>query len=133
MEYFISVVKDNYTNFEGRARRKELWMFVILASICTFALRLIDPQLVITLVEISALFQIALFVPSIAVCARRLHDVGKSGWWQLLNFIPVLGWIPLIIFFCSDSTIGNNQFGSSEKYPHENDENDDDFGLGEEE
>ena len=133
MEYFISVVKDNYTNFEGRARRKELWMFVLFASIFIFALSFIDSMLGIAPVGFSALFQIALFVPSIAVCARRLHDVGKSGWWQLLNFIPILGWIPLIIFFCSDSTIGNNQFGSSEKYPHENDENDDGFGLGEEE
>ena len=133
MEYFISVVKDNYTNFEGRARRRELWMFVLFASIFTFALSFIDSMLGITPVGFSVLFQIAVFLPSIAVMTRRLHDVGKSGWWQLLSFILVLGWIPLIIFLCSDSDIGNNEFGSSEKYPHENDENDDDFALDEEE
>ena len=133
MEYFISVVKYNYTNFEGRARRKEFWMFVLFASIFAFALGFIDAMVGIAPVGLGVLFQIAVFVPSIAVGARRLHDVGKSGWWQLLSFIPVLGWIPLIIFLCTDSDIGNNQFGSSEKYPHENDENDDDFGLGEEE
>ena len=85
MEYFISVVKDNYTNFEGRARRKEFWMYVLFASIFAFALGFIDSMLGIAPVGFSALFQIALFVPSIAVCSRRLHDVGKSGWWQLLN------------------------------------------------
>ena len=84
-------------------------------------------------VGFSALFQIAVFVPFIAVCARRFHDVGKSSWWQLLSVIPLIGWILLIISFCADSDIGNNQFGSSEKYPYENDENDDDFGIGEEE
>ena len=79
MEYFISVVKDNYTNFEGRARRKELWMFVLFASIFTFALSFIDSMLGISPVGFSVLFQIAVFVPSIAVGARRLHDVGKSA------------------------------------------------------
>ena len=131
MEYFIFVVKNNYTNFEGRARRKEYWMFVLFASIFAFALGFIDSMLGIAPVGLGVLFQIAVFVPSIAVGARRLHDVGKSGWWQLLSFIPVFGWISLIIFLCADSDIGNNQFGSSEKYPHEND--DDGFGLGEEE
>ena len=99
MEYFISVVKDNYTNFEGRARRKEFWMYVLFASIFAFALGFIDSMLGIAPVGLSALFQIAVFVPSIAICARRLHDIGKSGWWQLLSFIPVLGWILLIIIF----------------------------------
>ena len=75
MEYFISVVKDNYTNFEGRARRKELWTFVFFASIFTFALSFIDSMLGITPVGFSVLFQISVFVPSIAVGARRLHDV----------------------------------------------------------
>ena len=56
MEYFISVVKDNYTNFEGRARRKELWMFVLFASIFTFALSFIDSMLGITPVGFSVLF-----------------------------------------------------------------------------
>ena len=133
MEYFITVLKDNYTNFKGRSGRKELWMFVLFASIFAFALGFIDSMLGIAPVGLSALFQIAVFVPSIAICARRLHDIGKSGRWQLLSFIPVLGWILLIIFFCTGSDTGNNQFGISDKYSHENDENDDDFGIGEEE
>ena len=64
--------------------------------------------------------------------ARQLHDVGKSGWWQLLYFVLIIGWVPLIISLCQDSDIGHNEFGSSEKYPHANDD-DDDFMLGEEE
>ena len=69
---------------------------------------------------------------NMTVSSRRLHDVGKSGWWQLLYFVLIIGWIPLIIFLCQDSDIGDNEFGSSEKYPHANDD-DDDFMLGEEE
>ncbi len=74
MEYFISVVKDNYTNFEGRARRKEFWMYVLFASIFAFALGFIDSMLGIAPVGFSALFQIALFVPSmqnIQVSSKR--------------------------------------------------------------
>ena len=132
MEYFISAVKDNYINFEGRARRKEYWMFILFAIIFSVAFGIIDGIIGLDPVGLSALFQIALFVPSIAIGARRLHDVGKSGWWQLLYFALIIGWIPLIIFLCQDSDIGNNAFGGSEKYPHSNDD-DDDFMLDEEE
>ena len=132
MEYFISVVKDNYTNFEGRARRREYWMFILFSFIFATALGIVDGIIGLAPVGISALFQIAILVPSIAVGARRLHDVGKSGWWQLLYFALIIGWIPLIIFLCQDSDIGDNEFGGSEKYPHANDD-DDDFMLGEEE
>ena len=132
MEYFISAVKDNYINFEGRARRKEYWMFIIFTLIFSVALSIIDGIIGLAPVGLSALFQIAIFVPSIAIGARRLHDVGKSGWWQLLYFALIIGWIPLIIFLCQDSDIGNNAFGGSEKYPHSNDD-DDDFMLDEEE
>ena len=132
MEYFISAVKDNYINFEGRARRKEYWMFILFAFIFSVAFGIIDGIIGLDPVGLSALFQIALFVPSIAIGARRLHDVGKSGWWQLLYFALIIGWIPLIIFLCQDSDIGNNAFGGSEKYPHSNDD-DDDFMLDEEE
>ena len=128
MEYFISAVKDNYINFEGRARRKEYWMFIIFALIFSLALGIIDGIIGLAPVGLSALFQIAIFVPSIAIGARRLHDVGKSGWWQLLYFALIIGWIPLIIFLCQDSHIGNNAFGGSEKYPHSNND-DDDFML----
>ena len=132
MEYFISAVKDNYINFEGRARRKEYWMFIIFTLIFSVALSIIDGIIGLAPVGLSALFQITIFVPSIAIGARRLHDVGKSGWWQLLYFALIIGWIPLIIFLCQDSDIGNNAFGGSEKYPHSNDD-DDDFMLDEEE
>ena len=103
MDYFISAVKDNYINFEGRARRKEYWMFIIFALIISVAFGIIDGIIGLAPVGLSALFQIAIFVPSIAIGARRLHDVGKSGWWQLLYFALIIGWIPLIIFLCQDS------------------------------
>ena len=68
----------------------------------------------------------------LAVGARRLHDIGKSGWWQLLWLVPILGWVAILLMLTTDSGIGQNEYGTSEKYPDEND-SDDDFFLGEEE
>ena len=67
MEYFISAVKDNYINFEGRARRKEYWIFILFAFIFSVAFGIIDGIIGLAPVGLSALFQIALFVPSIAI------------------------------------------------------------------
>ena len=55
---------------------------------------------------------LALFVPSIALGARRLHDIGKSGWWQLLWLIPVIGWIVIIVFWAQETTSSDNQYGA---------------------
>jgi len=90
MEWFLKVVKDNYANFNGRAGKKE---FLGMSSI-------------------SSLLGLVLFVPSIAVGARRLHDTGKSGWLQLLHLIPILGTIVLIVFWVQDGNIGDNKYGS---------------------
>ena len=60
---------------------------------------------------LAAIFDIATFVPSIAVAARRLHDTDRSGWWQLLIFIPVIGWILLLIWFVQRGTPDSNRFG----------------------
>ena len=105
---------------------------MLFAFIFFTAFGIIDLRIVLDPVVLSTLFQMAIFVPSLAVGVRRLHHIGKSGWWQLLYFVLIIGWIPLIIFLCQDSDIGDNEFGSSEKYPNVNDDYDD-FILGEEE
>ena len=132
MDMFIKVVRDNYANFEGRARRNEYWMFVLITTVISFGAWVIDALLFPEQRLISNLYSLAIVVPSVAVGARRLHDTGKSGWWQLLYILVIIGWIPLIIFLAKDSDIGDNEYGLSEKYPHAND-SDDDFMLGEEE
>lgn len=64
---------------------------------------------------IADIFGLAMLVPIIALTTRRLHDINRSGWWQLLNFIPVIGWIILFIWYVTDSHVGSNQYGENPK------------------
>lgn len=111
MEYFIKAMKD-YATFTGRARRKEYWMFILFYMIFCIALAVIDT--VLGTGFLSGLFMLALFIPSISVAARRLHDTGRSGWWQLISFIPIIGVIVLLIFLVQDSH-DDNQYGVNPK------------------
>jgi len=112
MSWYIEVLK-NYVNFEGRARRKEYWMFVLINIIISIVLALVGRAMHSTL--LSNLYSLAVFLPSIAVGARRLHDTGRSGWWQLIGIIPVIGWIPLLIFFAMNGDPGPNEYGPDPK------------------
>ena len=132
MDMFIKVVRDNYTNFEGRARRKEFWMFTLVSLVINVGTLILDASLFSDLGLVNGLYTLAILLPSIAVGIRRMHDINKSGWWLLLWIVPVIGWVWLIILHCRDSDIGDNVFGSSDKYPDAND-SDVDFLLDEEE
>ena len=132
MDMFIKVVRDNYTNFEGRARRKEFWMFTLVSLVINVGTLILDASLFSDLGLVNGLYTLAILLPSIAVGIRRMHDINKSGWWLLLWIFPVIGWVWLIILHCRDSDIGDNIFGSSDKYPDAND-SDVDFLLDEEE
>lgn len=112
MNYYIDAFK-NYVNFKGRARRKEYWMFVLFNFIVAIVLSIIDSLLGITI--LSTIYSIAVIIPSLALCFRRLHDIGKSGAWILLGLIPLIGEIVLIVFFCTDSQAGENQYGPNPK------------------
>ena len=134
MDMFIKVVRDNYINFEGRARRKEFWMFTLVYTIIALVTMGIDSVLFpeAELVNLNLLFTLGLLPPSIGVGVRRLHDTNKSGWWLLLWLLLLIGWVWILILYCLDSDIGDNDYGVSDKYPHAN-ESDDDFLLDEEE
>lgn len=112
MEHFLSVVKQ-YANFEGRARRQEYWMFFLVYILIYIGLAVIDA--VLGLGFLALIYALALLVPSISVAARRLHDTGRSGWWQLIALIPLIGAIILIVFLALDSTPGENQYGPNPK------------------
>jgi uncharacterized membrane protein YhaH (DUF805 family) len=88
----IKVCFNKYAVFDGCAARPEFWWWVLFTFIAAAVLRSISYSL-------SAAFSLATFLPSIAVTARRLHDTDRSGWLQLLWFIPIIGWI-LIIIWC---------------------------------
>ena len=119
MEWYLKVLKD-YAVFSGRARRKELWMFVLISIIVAFVLGIVDgvsglynEDLGIGL--LGGLYSLAVIVPSLAVGARRLHDTGRSAWWLLIALIPVIGAIVLIIFYALEGDQGENEYGPDPK------------------
>jgi len=129
MEYFLKVVRDNYSNFNGRAQRKEYWMFFLFYMIFAIVAMVADNILgtAFTVGEgyyavsmgygwIYVLFMIALLIPTIAVIVRRLHDVSKSGWWWLINFIPLVGAIWFLVLMCTDSSLGDNKYGPHQRF-----------------
>ena len=107
MEYFIKALKQ-YATFTGRAQRKEYWMFVLFYMIFYVVLAVIDGALGI--IVLSTVFSLLLLLPSISVATRRLYDTGRSGWWQLIALIPLIGAIVLIVFLAQDSR-EDNQYG----------------------
>ncbi|SFA69755.1 MULTISPECIES: DUF805 domain-containing protein [unclassified Bacillus (in: firmicutes)] len=114
MEWYLKVLK-NYVVFHGRARRKEYWMFVLVNVIISIILSSIEA--VADLPKfLSTLYSLAVLLPSLAVGVRRLHDIGKSGWWLLLSLIPIIGGIILLVFMCQDSQESDNQYGANPKY-----------------
>jgi uncharacterized membrane protein YhaH (DUF805 family) len=112
VNWYLGVLK-NYATFSGRARRKEFWMFALINFVIVVILSALDMALGIGL--LSALYSLGVLVPSIAVGARRLHDTGRSGWWQLIGLIPFIGILVLIIFYVMDSNPGDNQYGPNPK------------------
>jgi uncharacterized membrane protein YhaH (DUF805 family) len=105
----ISSGFSNYVNFSGRACRSEYWywiLFIILAEIVT---TIID--WIIGISVTTSLFGLATVLPSLSIAFRRLHDLDRSGWWIFLSLIPLIGWIILLIWYCSRGTEGGNRFG----------------------
>lgn len=120
MEWYLKVVRDNYTNFNGRARRKEYWMFALFNIIFAIVAMILDNVLGIAMEEIGygplyGLYALALFIPGLAVGVRRLHDVGKSGWMMLIALIPLIGSIWLLVLFVTEGNKGSNKYGEDPK------------------
>ena len=114
VEALESVVVKNYANFSGRARRSEYWYF----ALANFVFGIVSGVLAVAYPEIMYLVYIvglALLVPGLAVCVRRLHDIGKSGWWYLIGFVPYIGALVLFVFFVKDSQPGENKWGPNPK------------------
>ena len=119
MNWYLKVLKQ-YADFNGRARRKEYWMFVLFYMIFAIAAMVLDSALGIAMEGIGygplyGLYLLAMIIPSIAVGVRRLHDVGKSGWMMFIVLIPLIGAIWLIVLMVTDSNPGENQYGANPK------------------
>lgn len=112
----VQSVFSKYATFSGRARRSEYWYFVLLQVIVTAVLNgLYSATESVAFSAILVLFDLALLVPSLAVCWRRLHDIGKSGGYYFFILIPLVGWILLLVWMCQDSQPGANQYGPNPK------------------
>ncbi|SIX16138.1 cytochrome [Shigella sonnei] len=103
MQWYLSVLK-NYVGFSGRARRKEYWMFTLINAIVGAIINVIQLILGLELPYLSMLYLLATFLPVLALAIRRLHDTDRSGAWALLFFVPFIGWLVLLVFFCTEGT-----------------------------
>ena len=130
IEWMLAPLR-NYAGFTGRARRKEYWLFILFLFLATIVTQTLDTLLGFGSVHseayrlgwtgwvavsatggwISHLFHLAMFIPSLAVSVRRLHDGDHSAWLLLWVLVPLIGWIVLLILYILEGTRGPNRFG----------------------
>jgi uncharacterized membrane protein YhaH (DUF805 family) len=113
------------TDFSGRSRRKEYWLFHLINALAFLALFMVGLLFDWALFGLGhkggitfflfALYSIAAFVPALSITVRRLHDIGKSGWWYFIAFVPLIGGIILLIFTLFDSEPYANHWGLDPK------------------
>ena len=116
MNWYLEVLKK-YTVFGGRAGRPEYWYFVLFNVAASLILEFLDGLFgtfsnSARIGLLGSLYSLAVLCPTIGVGMRRLHDINRSGWWLLIGFIPIVGWIVLIVWAATGSDPGQNQYGS---------------------
>lgn len=104
---------NKYATFSGRARRSELWWFLVFLILASVVFSVLD--LMLGLGVLSIAFSLATVIPAYAVGARRLHDIDKSGWWQLIILVPLIGAILLIVWYAKEGSTVENRFGAPAK------------------
>lgn len=134
--YWLECFTKHYADFSGRARRSEYWgtvlfngliqagLSIILSIVATILFSSIEINGEVTFSPLFFLlpdipiyiYGLVWLLPGLAVAARRLHDIGKSGWNLLWIFLPIIGWIMLIYWFCQDSELGENKWGANPKF-----------------
>ncbi len=112
MKWYLAALK-NYAGFSGRARRSEYWYFVLFNFLIAVGIAVVGAVTGFNI--LAGIYNLGTLVPSLAVFFRRLHDTGRSGWWWLIAFIPVVGWIVVLIFLVQDSQPGGNEYGPNPK------------------
>jgi uncharacterized membrane protein YhaH (DUF805 family) len=110
MNWYWKVLKS-YADFKGRARRKEYWYYGLFNAAILMILLIGSYQKNLFMV-LYVIYGLGTFIPSVAVGVRQLHDMGKSGYWAFLIFVPLLGGIALIYYLCQPSQSGENAFGA---------------------
>lgn len=125
IEWYKKVVFANYANFNGRARRSEYWYFTLVQFITFMSLIVLSSIVgavfgsalggVLIGYMLFALYALVTVIPTIAVVVRRLHDVGKSGWFYFIFLIPLIGGIWLLVLMCTEGDSGSNEYGPDPK------------------
>ena len=117
--WFIKVMKNGF-NFKDRARRKEYWCFMLATLIFSIVLTLLNFTLFNNLISIGELtpidyllmlFNLIIIIPSLSLTTRRLHDINKSGWWQLIYLIPIIGLFVMLYFLVQRGDKFENIYG----------------------
>ncbi len=119
---------SNYANFHGRASRATFWWWVLAVFLVLLVTRIVDGALIAPMLgfgafepsagqPLSVLVSLGLLLPNVAIGARRLHDIGRTAWWLLIAFIPLIGTLVLIYFYIQPSESGLNQFGEPDTFP----------------
>lgn len=112
MNYYLDVLKK-YVVFEGRARRKEYWMFILFNLIVGGVVSILD--YILGTAILGYLYSLAVLLPSLAVQVRRLHDINKPWYWIFITLIPLVGAIWMIVLMATEGTRGDNDFGPDPK------------------
>lgn len=110
MHWYLDVLKK-YVEFGGRAGRQEFWMFVLINFIVATIFGILARA--VGFPALAGLYSLAVLLPCIALAVRRLHDTNRPGFWLLLVFIPVLGWLALLYFYIIAGDSGDNKFGAA--------------------
>ena len=125
IDWYKKVVFENYANFKGRARRSEYWYFTLVQFILLISFIIIGAILgslfdnalggLFVGYMVFCFYSLATVLPTLGVVVRRLHDVGKSGWFYFISLIPVIGAIWLLILLCTEGNSGENDYGPDPK------------------
>ncbi|MEP2921749.1 MAG: DUF805 domain-containing protein [Sulfitobacter sp.] len=112
---FIGALKDGfsrYVDFKTRSTRSQFWWWVLWSMLINLVSGILDISLGMgELGPINILTSLAMFLPTLALSIRRLHDIGRSGWWYLIVLVPLAGLIVLIVFFCTKTQEETNRWG----------------------
>lgn len=108
---FVDNITKNYVNFKGRTSRMGFWHFFLASIVFSIVVGLVLGLLGDVGALVANVISLALLLPNLSIGARRLHDIGKSGWWQLIMLVPLVGIIVLIVFWAKAGDAGANAHG----------------------
>jgi uncharacterized membrane protein YhaH (DUF805 family) len=123
-KYYLDILTNKYADFKGRARRKEYWMWTLYYTLILLFAMVLDNVLGLNFELLGqdlgygwlyVTVGITHLIPGLGIVVRRLHDVGKSGWFYLIILIPLIGFIWILVLFCTDGIKEDNKWGSNPK------------------